>query len=70
MDNDSRPIRLVTFDLYDTLIELVPTRWARLSQVLSQRGLEQRKYGAIFEPIGCTYSRYRRQYGATARCRS
>lgn len=40
MDNDSRPIRLVTFDLYDTLIELVPTRWARLSQVLSQRGLE------------------------------
>ena len=29
------PIRLVTFDLYDTLIELSPTRWDRLGGVLS-----------------------------------
>ena len=29
------PIRLVTFDLYDTLIELQPTRWDRLGGVLS-----------------------------------
>ena len=33
------PIRLVTFDLYDTLIELDPTRWDRLSVVLSARGI-------------------------------
>jgi len=31
----STPIRLVTFDLYDTLIELQPTRWDRLGGVLS-----------------------------------
>lgn len=30
------PIRLVTFDLYDTLIELSPTRWDRLGGVLSR----------------------------------
>lgn len=39
MDIDERPIRLVTFDLYDTLIELDPTRWERLSSVLAERGI-------------------------------
>jgi HAD superfamily hydrolase (TIGR01509 family) len=34
-DND-RPIRLVTFDLYDTLIELYPHRWDRLRSALSK----------------------------------
>jgi FMN phosphatase YigB (HAD superfamily) len=28
------PIKLVTFDLYDTLIELHPTRWDRLGEIL------------------------------------
>ena len=32
-------IRLVTFDLYDTLIELEPKRWERLSAVLTARGI-------------------------------
>jgi HAD superfamily hydrolase (TIGR01549 family) len=32
-------IRLVTFDLYDTLIELDPKRWERLSAVLTARGI-------------------------------
>ena len=32
-------IRLVTFDLYDTLIELVPPRWERLAKALSRVGL-------------------------------
>lgn len=31
-----RPITLVTFDLYDTLIELVPPRWERLGSALSR----------------------------------
>jgi putative hydrolase of the HAD superfamily len=30
LDHHDRPIHLVTFDLYDTLIELHPTRWERL----------------------------------------
>jgi putative hydrolase of the HAD superfamily len=34
-----RPIRLVTFDLYDTLIELVPRRWERLAAILPRFGL-------------------------------
>lgn len=33
------PIRLVTFDLYDTLIELHPTRWDRLHAILSSLGI-------------------------------
>lgn len=37
---EPRPIRLVTFDLYDTLIELDPTRWDRLSRVLTAMGIE------------------------------
>lgn len=32
-------IRLVSFDLYDTLIELDPKRWERLSTVLTARGI-------------------------------
>ena len=32
-------IRLVSFDLYDTLIELEPKRWERLSAVLTARGI-------------------------------
>jgi FMN phosphatase YigB (HAD superfamily) len=39
MDIESGRIRLVTFDLYDTLIELDPKRWERLSGVLSARGV-------------------------------
>jgi FMN phosphatase YigB (HAD superfamily) len=40
MDNHaSPPIRLITFDLYDTLIELQPTRWDRLGGVLSALGI-------------------------------
>ena len=35
----SRPIRLVTFDLYDTLIELVPPRWERLARALAAEGM-------------------------------
>ena len=37
---DPRPIRLVTFDLYDTLIELDPTRWVRLGSVLTAMGID------------------------------
>ena len=33
-DLGDRPIRLVTFDLYDTLIELRPRRWERLQAAL------------------------------------
>jgi HAD superfamily hydrolase (TIGR01549 family) len=33
------PIELVTFDLYDTLIELVPPRWERLATALARVGL-------------------------------
>ena len=32
-------IKLVTFDLYDTLIELDPPRWERLSTVLTAHGI-------------------------------
>ncbi|HEU5432715.1 MAG TPA: HAD-IA family hydrolase [Thermomicrobiales bacterium] len=35
-----RPIRLVTFDLYDTLIELRPPRWERLAAACRSIGLE------------------------------
>lgn len=37
---DERPIELVTFDLYDTLIELHPTRWERLHHALGELGVE------------------------------
>src|SRR5262245_9759611 len=33
------PIRLVTFDLYDTLIELVPPRWERMANALGRVGI-------------------------------
>lgn len=33
------PIELITFDLYDTLIELVPSRWERLATVLESLGI-------------------------------
>jgi putative hydrolase of the HAD superfamily len=35
-----RPVRLVTFDLYDTLIELHPQRWERLQSALRNLGIE------------------------------
>ena len=34
-----RPIRLVTFDLYDTLIEITPSRWERLGFALDKLGV-------------------------------
>ena len=34
------PVDLVTFDLYDTLIELNPPRWERLADVARTRGIE------------------------------
>lgn len=34
------PIRLVTFDLYDTLIELHPTRWDRFHLALAKLGID------------------------------
>lgn len=40
----STPIRLVTFDLYDTLIELQPTRWDRLGGVLSSLAIPHDTY--------------------------
>jgi HAD superfamily hydrolase (TIGR01549 family) len=39
MNIDPGRIRLVSFDLYDTLIELEPKRWERLSAVLTARGI-------------------------------
>ena len=39
-DLGDRPIRLVTFDLYDTLIELRPRRWERLHGALDRIGVE------------------------------
>jgi HAD superfamily hydrolase (TIGR01549 family) len=33
-----QPIELVTFDLYDTLIELVPRRWERMATALQRIG--------------------------------
>lgn len=35
-----RPIELVTFDLYDTLIELHPKRWERLHRALGRLGID------------------------------
>jgi putative hydrolase of the HAD superfamily len=40
MTDAERPIRLVTFDLYDTLIELKPPRWERLAGVCRRLGIE------------------------------
>jgi putative hydrolase of the HAD superfamily len=40
MTEANRPIRLVTFDLYDTLIELRPPRWERLASACRARGIE------------------------------
>jgi HAD superfamily hydrolase (TIGR01509 family) len=37
--NAPRPIRLVTFDLYDTLIELHPPRWERFHAALQKLGI-------------------------------
>src|SRR5829696_5638750 len=37
---NERPIELVTFDLYDTLIELHPQRWERLQRALGRIGVE------------------------------
>lgn len=37
---NQRPIRLVTFDLYDTLIELHPKRWERLRYALERLGID------------------------------
>ena len=37
-DLGDRPIRLVTFDLYDTLVELKPRRWERLGSALELAG--------------------------------
>jgi HAD superfamily hydrolase (TIGR01549 family) len=36
----ARPIQLVTFDLYDTLIELAPQRWERLHNALRSMGID------------------------------
>ncbi len=38
-DGRGGPIALVTFDLYDTLIELVPPRWDRLAIALGKLGI-------------------------------
>ena len=38
-DPTPSPIRLVTFDLYDTLIELDPPRWVRLAAACARHGL-------------------------------
>ena len=39
MTDPNRPLRLVTLDLYDTLIELNPPRWERLATVCRGLGL-------------------------------
>ena len=50
-DLGDEPIRLVTFDLYDTLIELQPRRWERLHAALAMHGvaadLERLKIGDV-----------------------
>ncbi len=50
-DLGDRPIRLVTFDLYDTLVELKPRRWERLGGALERAGhpfdLEALKAGDV-----------------------
>lgn len=38
--HDERPIELVTFDLYDTLVELHPKRWERLHHALRHMDIE------------------------------
>ena len=38
--DNQQPIELVTFDLYDTLIELHPKRWERLQRALGRIGIE------------------------------
>ena len=38
--NATGPIELVTFDLYDTLVELVPRRWDRLKSALKALGVD------------------------------
>lgn len=40
MPEIQRPVRLVTFDLYDTLIELSPPRWVRLARACRGLGIE------------------------------
>jgi HAD superfamily hydrolase (TIGR01549 family) len=40
LSHPPRPIRLVTFDLYDTLIELRPQRWDRLQAALQRLHIE------------------------------
>jgi FMN phosphatase YigB (HAD superfamily) len=37
--NSDRPIRLVTFDLYDTLVEADPPRWVRFAAATERAGL-------------------------------
>jgi HAD superfamily hydrolase (TIGR01549 family) len=37
---DQRPIKLVTFDLYDTLVELHPQRWERLHAALARLDID------------------------------
>lgn len=39
---NEQPIELVTFDLYDTLIELHPQRWERLHHALELLDVEAR----------------------------
>ncbi len=39
MTDLDRPLQLITFDLYDTLIELNPQRWERLATILDRRGI-------------------------------
>src|SRR5688500_17919874 len=39
MSQSARPIHLVTFDLYDTLIEMSPTRWERLATDCAKFGV-------------------------------
>lgn len=38
--NGARPIKLVTFDLYDTLIELRPPRWERMTAACARHGIQ------------------------------
>jgi len=40
MTDLDRPLQLITFDLYDTLIELDPPRWERLATILNWRDIE------------------------------
>ena len=35
----NRPVRLVTFDLYDTLVEAVPPRWDRFAAAVEKGGI-------------------------------